>query len=123
MARVSESLAGRAAVLELLPFSFAESGGQGEIAELLWNGLYPEPALRPRMRGLWISSYLRTYLERDVRQLLNVVDLAAFERVMALLAARHGQLVRRSEIARQAGVSEPTVKTWMGASSRRPICS
>jgi predicted AAA+ superfamily ATPase len=115
MANVSESLAGRIALLELLPFSLLETRGQRspELASVLWNGSYPDPALHPEKRDLWIASYIQTYVERDVRQLLKVLDLRTFEMVLALCAARHGQELNVADIARSAGVSQPTVKTWI----------
>jgi predicted AAA+ superfamily ATPase len=114
MANVGESLAGRIALLDLLPFSLLELPGAGEtLASLLWTGSYPEPALEPGKRDLWISSYIQTYVERDVRQLLKVQDLRTFEMVLGLCAARHGQELNMADLARSAGISQPTVKTWI----------
>lgn len=115
MANVSESLAGRIALLELLPFSLLETAGMraADLASILWDGSYPEPALEPAKRDLWISSYIQTYVERDVRQILKVQDLRTFETVLGLCAARHGQELNLSDIARAAGVSVPTVKSWI----------
>lgn len=113
MANVSESLAGRVALLELLPFSLLERQDRPDLASLLWNGSYPEPALFPGKRDLWISSYIQTYVERDVRQLSNVQDLRTFETVLALCAARHGQELNAADLARSAGISQPTIKNWV----------
>lgn len=115
MANVSESLAGRIALLELLPFSLLETVGvrSPDLPAIVWNGGYPDPALHPEKRDLWIASYIQTYIERDVRQLLRVQDLRTFETVLALCAARHGQELNVADIARAAGVSQPTVKTWV----------
>lgn len=115
MGDVSESLAGRVAVLELLPLSDGELGParQTGLAERTWVGGYPEPALRPAMRDLWVSSYLRTYVERDVRQLRNIGDLRAFHAFLGLCAARHGQLLNMADLSRQLGTSGPTVKDWL----------
>jgi len=115
MANVSESLAGRIALLDLLPFSLLETGGfrSSDLLAVIWNGSYPDPALYPEKRDLWIASYVQTYIERDVRQLLRVQDLRTFEIVLSLCAARHGQELSVSDIARAAGVSQPTVKTWV----------
>src|SRR6185295_9770194 len=68
MANVSESLAGRIALLELLPFSLLETAEvrPQDLASIVWNGAYPVPALEPEKRDLWISSYIQTYVERDV---------------------------------------------------------
>lgn len=115
-AGVSESLAGRIAILELLPFSLLETAEArpADLPATVWNGSYPEPALYPEKRDLWISSYLRTYVERDVRQLHNVRDLRTFETFVALCAARHGQEVKMAALSRQVGISQPTVKAWLG---------
>ncbi|MBW8877568.1 MAG: ATP-binding protein [Acidobacteria bacterium] len=115
MANVSESLAGRIALLDLLPFSVLETTGarSPDLRAVIWNGSYPDPALHPEKRDLWIASYIQTYVERDVRQLLRVQDLRTFETVLALSAARHGQELAVADIARAAGVSQPTVKTWV----------
>lgn len=115
MANVSESLAGRIALLELLPFSLLETPGARvrDLASVVWNGSYPEPALSPRKRDLWIPSYIQTYVERDVRQLLNVQDLRTFEIVLGLCAARHGEELNIADIARSAGISQPTTKNWV----------
>lgn len=116
MAKVSESLAGRIAILELLPFGLLETPERREegLASILWNGSYPEPALEPGKRDLWIRSYHQTYVERDVRQLSNVQDLRAFETFLLLCAARHGQALVVADVARSVGVSQPTIKQWLG---------
>jgi predicted AAA+ superfamily ATPase len=115
MANVSESLAGRIALLDLLPFSLLELPGLDArtLASLVWAGSYPEPALDPGKRDLWISSYIQTYVERDVRQLLKVQDLRTFETVLGLCAARHAQQLNMADLARSAGISQPTVKAWV----------
>jgi predicted AAA+ superfamily ATPase len=116
MAGIGESLAGRIAILELPPLSLLETPerAEGALEPVIWNGGYPEPALEPEKRELWLSSYLQTYVERDVRQLSNVQDLRAFETFLALCAARHGQELNQADLARSAGVSQPTVKSWLG---------
>lgn len=117
MAGVTESLAGRVALLELLPLSWPELQARGAdwtLAEVLWRGGYPEPALHTRRRDLWVRAYLATYLERDVRQLANVTNLRAFGQLLALAAARHGAELNRADLARDCGVSQPTVHAWMG---------
>lgn len=108
MRGVSESMAGRAAILQLLPFSIAESGRVG----ILLGG-NPEVLAHPRGRSLWFASYIQTYLERDVRGLLNVRDLATFRRFLALLASRHGQVLNRTDLAAPLGISVPTVGEWL----------
>jgi uncharacterized protein len=108
MKGVSESMAGRAAILQLLPFSMAETE---RVSPIL--GGYPEVLNHPRGRGLWFASYIQTYLERDVRALLAIRDLATFRRFLALLASRHGQVLNRTDIAAPLGVSIPTVGEWL----------
>lgn len=101
-------MAGRAAVLQLLPFSLAET----DRVSLLLGG-YPEVLERPSGRGLWFSSYIQTYLERDFRAVTNVHDLATFRRFLALLASRHGQILNKTDLAAPLGVSVPTVGDWL----------
>ena len=108
MQGVTESLAGRAAVLHLLPLSQAESPRVD-----LWTGGMPEIIARPTGRELWFSSYLQTYLERDVRAVTQVKDLATFRRFLALLASRHGQVLNKTDLAAPLGVSVPTIGEWL----------
>ncbi|HXU47110.1 MAG TPA: ATP-binding protein [Thermoanaerobaculia bacterium] len=116
MAHVGESLAGRIALLELLPFSLLETAplGPRTLDQTIWNGGYPEPVLYSDSRDLWLSSYLQTYVERDVRQLHQIQDLRAFELLLGLAAARHGQELNLSDLSRSVGVSVPTIKSWLG---------
>jgi predicted AAA+ superfamily ATPase len=137
MQGISQSLAGRVAVLSLLPFSFAERVGQGETAqgvpgwlkglnlssicedkvslsEVILRGNYPEIASRRSVdRQLWCGSYISTYLERDVRNLAQIGDLSQFERFLRLCATRTGQLLNLSELAKEIGMSVPTIKRWL----------
>ena len=108
MQGVVESMAGRAAVFQLLPLSIEES----ELVTPL-NGGYPEVLAKPANRRLWFSSYMQTYLERDVRALLNVRDLSTFRRFISLLATRHAQSLNRTDLASPLGVSVPTIGEWM----------
>jgi predicted AAA+ superfamily ATPase len=113
MKNVSESLAGRIALLELLPFSRLEYAPADEpLEEQLWRSAYPEPALAPEKRDLWLRSYVQTYVERDVRLLHDIRDLRAFELFLGLCASRHGQVFNKAALARECGVSEPTIKSW-----------
>jgi predicted AAA+ superfamily ATPase len=108
MQGVSESMAGRAAVLQLLAFSLSET----QRVSLLHGG-YPEVVARPAGRQMWFSSYIQTYLERDVRGITNIRDLATFRRFLAILASRHGQILNRTDLAAPLGVSVPTVSDWL----------
>ncbi len=109
MQGVTESMAGRAAILSLLPLSWSELGK----VDLLRGG-FPEVWARPKSAQLWYASYVQTFLERDVRGLRAVHDLGTFRRFLALVATRHGQVLNRADIAAGLGVSVPTVSAWLG---------
>ncbi|HRY44081.1 MAG TPA: ATP-binding protein [Thermoanaerobaculia bacterium] len=108
MRGVSESLAGRAAVLQLWPLSVEESPKVS-----LVRGGFPEVLARPRSARTWFSSYVQTYLERDVRSVAAIRDLGSFRRFLGLVATRHGQTVNRTDLAAPLGVSVPTVSAWL----------
>lgn len=108
MQGVSESMAGRAAVLQLLPLSSRESSKVS-----LLHGGYPEAVARSGAARLWFSSYVQTYLERDVRAVTAVRDLATFRRFLSLLASRHGQVLNKTDLAAPLGVSVPTMTQWL----------
>jgi predicted AAA+ superfamily ATPase len=108
MRGVTESMAGRAAVLQLLPFSLAES----EKVSLLRGG-FPEVLARPRAASLWFRSYVQTYLERDVRAVSAIRDLSTFRRFLGLVASRCGQILNKTDLAAPLGVSVPTVTDWL----------
>ena len=108
MRNVTESMAGRAAVLNLLPLSLSETS-----KVTLLHGGYPEVLARPKAARLWFSSYLQTYLERDVRAVAAVQDLATFRRFMSLLAARHGAILNKTDLAGPLGMSVPGVGKWL----------
>src|SRR5271169_3980719 len=108
MRGITESMAGRAAILQLLPF------GRAETAKVnLLHGGFPEVLARPKARSLWFASYLQTYLERDVRAITNIRDLVTFRRFLALLASRHGQTLNKTDLAAPLGVSVPTISEWL----------
>src|ERR1700758_4619769 len=108
MQGISESMAGRAAILQLLPFSLSETK-----KVTLLHGGFPEVLARPKARSLWFASYLQTYLERDVRAITNVRDLVTFRRFISLLATRHGQVLNKTDLAAPLGVSVPTIGEWL----------
>jgi predicted AAA+ superfamily ATPase len=108
MQDITESMAGRAAILQLLPFSVTETPKVN-----ILHGGFPEVVVRPKSRALWIASYLQTYLERDVRSITNVRDLVTFRRFIALLASRHGQILNKTDLAAPLGVSVPTISEWL----------
>lgn len=93
-----------------------------DLADWLLRGGYPELRLNPDVdRKLWLSSYIRTYLERDVRDLLNVGDLNAFSRFLSLVALRVGSTVNLVDLGRVAGISAPTVKRWLSVLERSQV--
>jgi predicted AAA+ superfamily ATPase len=130
---ISQSLAGRCAVLHLLPFSLAELTGRrpfslntmGKVIpkklmppklglnDTLFTGFYPrihDKNIPPRE---WLANYYQTYLERDVRNVLNIGDIEAFSRFVRLCAGRSGQLFSLSELASDCGISHTTAKRWL----------
>ena len=117
MTGVSESLAGRAAVFTLPPLSLDEAAPRAALADtdaFLWRSGYPELWQRPDLdRDLWMASYVATYLERDVRQALNVGDLRDFDRLLRAAALRAGQLLSYGELARDVGIAPNTAKRWI----------
>jgi len=113
---VSQSLAGRAAHLELLPFSMselAETVQSQSLDSVLFTGLYPPVYDRNLDPGIWAGNYIRSYVERDIRSMINVRDLSIFQRFLGLCAARTGQLVNLSGMASDAGITHNTAKAWI----------
>ena len=115
MKEVSDSLAGRIAVLNLLPFSYEEYyiRKRFPVQNIIYNGSYPEAAINPAIRNMWLSSYIHTYIERDVRQLVNIKDLRFFQTFIGLCAACHGQELNAASISRECGVAQPTILRWI----------
>lgn len=117
MSGVTESLAGRAAILTLPPLTLLELPDTKNLELIdayLWRGAYPELWQRPELdRILWLGSYLATYLERDVRNLLNVGSLRDFDRFLRACALRVGQLLSYADLARDVGISPNTVRSWI----------
>lgn len=128
--KVTETLAGRTAVLRLFPLSrheaagepqrplFAESNQREAVSIGLWDSIlrggYPELVTNPDLgAGLWHSSYIETYLERDVRALRQIGDLNHFQAFLRLLAARSGQLLNLHDLSRNLGTSVNTMKNWL----------
>jgi hypothetical protein len=113
---ITQSLAGRVALTTLLPFSLGELSGAakapGDLTTLLVQGLYP-PIHDRGLGREWYANYVQTYLERDVRQMLMVRDLGAFSAFLRLCAGRCGQLLNLSSLAADAGVSQPTARSWI----------
>lgn len=108
MRGVTESLAGRAAVFHLGPLGIAESPKVS-----LLKGGFPEVLARPSQAFAWFSSYIQTYLERDVRAVSDIRDLATFRRFLALIASRSGQILNKTDLAAPLGVTVPTLTAWL----------
>lgn len=113
---ISQSLAGRAALFTLLPFSFPELSEQyldQSIDRLIINGLYPGVVSNGIPTGLFYRNYYNTYVERDLRDLLRVKNILAFDTFMRLLASRIGSEFNASSLAREVGVSSVTISEWL----------
>lgn len=115
--KVSQSLAGRSGVFELMPLSIEEVKGQIEYVDdadqLLYHGLYPAVCSCKNIPKFLYPSYVKTYLERDVRDLLNVKDIRLFNMFLKLCAGRIGSVFNASEIAGEIGVSSKTIQAWV----------
>ena len=113
---ISQSLAGRTALLRLLPFSLAErlaAKTSGSVDDLLYSGFYPrvfDHELEPRQA---YADYFETYVERDLRQLAEVRNLSSFQRFVRLCAGRAGQLLNLSSLGADAGVTHVTARQWL----------
>lgn len=125
MQGVSESLAGRCAVLNLHTLSRAELLDSGHLAEEtshIFLGGYPELHVRAEA-DLWFPAYVATYLERDVRNILRVVDLQDFNRFIRACALRTSQVINYSDLARDTGIAPNTARKWMGLLQTSSIIS
>lgn len=113
---ISQSLAGRTAVLELLPLSFTEVKKEAmskTVDGILIDGFFPAIYAGKNISSLFYPSYVRTYLERDVRDLLQVKDMMQFQTFLRLCAGRTGSLFNASELSGEVGVSANTIKSWL----------
>lgn len=113
---VSQSLAGRTALLNLLPFSYEELGNYRKdwnAFQLILTGFYPRVHEERLSPSRFFNGYLQTYIERDVRALINLKDLAPFQQFLALLAGRIGQVVNYQSLSNDVGVSATTIKNWI----------
>ncbi len=117
LSRVTQSLAGRTALVELLPLSIGELRAAGRLdadyARHLVKGFFPAIYSRELDPHEWLNGYLVTYAERDARQLAAIQDLGAFQRFLKLTAARTGQLLNMQALGSEAGVTDKTVKHWL----------
>ncbi|MBW8073246.1 MAG: DUF4143 domain-containing protein [Ferrovum sp.] len=142
MHSVTESLAGRVAILELNGFSQAEIQGRGDHAppflpttewlrqarrqahEIdlktlyhgIWRGSYPRVVSEPELStDLFYNSYIQTYIQRDIREMIKITNESAFYRFIQVIAARTSQLLNHADIARDVGIDQKTTKAWLSA--------
>ncbi len=118
MEQVSESLAGRIAVINLETLSALElrECRVERVDDLLWRGGYPELWSNPHLEPEdFFENYIRTYIERDLKQIIEVKNLNDFRRFIRVLATRVGQLINHRDIARDVGITDVTVKRWLHA--------
>lgn len=133
MQNVSQTLAGRTSIFTLLPFSIAEifgtvpldpakldvmsepAGIDSDLWHMVWTGCYPRIHHKKLEPQNWLSNYHQTYVERDVRDVLKVMDADGFERFVRLAAAHTGQELNIATLASDVGISQPTVKQWLNA--------
>ena len=131
--RIGQTLAGRAAIVSLYPLSVSELAGRRpldpsridrrpaavaeveglDLRHVLFAGMYPRIHAHRLAPREWLSGYVQTYVERDVRDILNIGDLEAFDRFLVLLAGRTGQLLNLSSLASDCGIAQPTARRWV----------
>jgi len=112
---ITQSLAGRVALAKLLPFSLNEIKAikKNTLDTYLFNGFYPPLYDRELDTTSWLNDYIQTYIERDVRQLINIKDLSLFKRFLRLCAARNAQLINYTELATSCGITQKTLSSWL----------
>lgn len=117
LAHVTQSLAGRSTLVQLLPLSIQELVNSGRLPDrldaMLLRGGYPALYARALNPSRWLADYTMSYLERDVRQITQVQDLSTFQRFLRLCAGRTGQLLNLSNLAQEAGVAQSTARAWL----------
>jgi len=110
---ISQSLAGRVAYLFLLPFTYNELNLCEDIDQIMCKGMYPPIYSQNLDYNKWYQNYIRTYIERDVRQIKNITNLYLFERFVKLCAGRTGQLLNMNSLAVETGIDSKTVASWI----------
>ena len=117
LANITQTLAGRSVLLNLLPLSLAEvcrfNRPPQDLDHLLWSGGYPRIYDRELPAAEWLASYVATYVERDVRQVLQVGDLLTFQTFLRLCAGQAGQLLNLSGLGAGCGITHATARSWI----------
>ncbi len=119
MEKISQSLAGRVALFNLLPFSLSELKQEGAFADRSWeeyllSGFYPRKWVNAIEPFGFYENYVKTYVERDVRLIKNITDLDLFQKFLHLLAGRTGQLFNQSSLGAELGLDNKTINSWLG---------
>ena len=126
MERISQTLAGRIGLLNLPPFSYGELEDADvqpkTLDETLWSGGYPPIYDQGVDPVLWLDAYISTYVERDVRQIVNVQDTHQFQRFLALCAGNVGQLFNASRLGADCGLHHGTVNKWVSVLEQSSLC-
>jgi predicted AAA+ superfamily ATPase len=119
MESVTQTLAGRLVFVDLLPLSVTEINTakanlyKNKWENFVWRGGYPEPAQLKSDLHTWFDGYFRTYVERDIRQLKQIDNIPAFQRLIYLCAGRVGQQINYASLATEVGVNATTIQTWL----------
>jgi hypothetical protein len=119
MESVTQTLAGRIVFVDLLPLSVAEINSsktnlyKNKWENFVWRGGYPEPAQLKSNHHIWFDAYIRTYVERDIRQTKAIDNIPAFQRLIYLCAGRVGQQINYAALANEVGVNATTIQTWL----------
>lgn len=125
-AAISQSLAGRTAVFQLLPLALDElrrfPDGPADLMTTLWRGAYPPIFDRAIDPSRWYADYVTTYIQRDVRQIANVTNLESFTTFLRLCAGRSGQEISFNGLGADAGVSQPTARAWLSVLETSWLC-
>lgn len=113
--KISQSLAGRTAILELLPCSISElpHSATKNLYELIWQGFYPGVHAQSIDPNIFYKSYLNTYVERDVRSITAIQDVSKFRTFLQLCAGRVGQVINMASIGNDCGIDQKTVRSWL----------
>ena len=114
--KITQSLAGRVAILRLLPFSYDEYQSEFDIddlEDLIIKGMYPPIHDRGLTKTVWFDQYVATYIERDVRSIKNIENLNTFQRFLKLCAGRSGQILNYSSLANDCGITHNTARSWI----------